>query len=175
MPVAEVREFHYPELQDFSAVLQIPWDFGLVSFQEVLALGLPVLLPSSHYMHALITTVFLARSNLTDWNEKWKRRFLQLVPDMWEGFVPPASNRTLGIAERSELRLVEQVSSWWRYTEFETNRWVKRFRNLADLNTLLKVLDPGALCARLRQETAYKLRQSLRFHQQLLTDVLQRK
>eukprot|EP00439_Symbiodinium_sp_Y106_P013012 s2362_g1.t3 len=150
MPVAEVREFHYPELQDFSAVLQIPWDFGLVSFQEVLALGLPVLMPSSQYMHALITTVFLARSNLTDWNEKWKRRFLQLVPDMWEGFVPPASNRILPMIRseqstrntapgklcnqslksaphRPELRLVEQVSSWWRYTEFETNRWVKRF------------------------------------------------
>ncbi|CAE7501443.1 unnamed protein product [Symbiodinium sp. CCMP2456] len=138
MPVAEVREFHYPELQDFSAVLQIPWDFGLVSFQEVLALGLPVLLPSSHYMHALITTVFLARSNLTDWNEKWKRRFLQLVPDMWEGFVSPASNRTLGIKERPELRLVEQVSSWWRYTEFETNRWVKRFRDLAQASGFKK-------------------------------------
>ncbi|CAE7212587.1 unnamed protein product, partial [Symbiodinium natans] len=99
MQVSETREFRYEELQNFSAVLQIPWDFGLVSFQEVIALGIPVLMPSNHYMHTLVTTVFLSRANMTEWNLKWKRRYLQLAPDLWAGWEPPPSNMTLGISE----------------------------------------------------------------------------
>lgn len=171
----ETWQFRYAELHKYSAVLQIPWDFALVSFLELLVLGIPVLLPGRRFMQNFITTIYWSRQNISAWKETWKQRFIQLIPEPWEGFGFGKSNKTMGIDVRSKTSMLDQVSFWWKYTEFERHRWVKHFSSVTELATILQTIDTGVLCSKLAKETKAKLARSLAVHRRIIHMVRKRR
>ncbi|CAL1173255.1 unnamed protein product [Cladocopium goreaui] len=169
-------EFTYKDLQDASAILQVPWDWALVSFMEFLALGIPLILPNRDYMHSLITTVYWSRlANRSVWSLSWKRRFLQLVPEDWEAFELGASNKSLKMTETTNYAhggsMLDHVAYWWQHTEYAKQRMVKTFDSLSHLYTVLNHLDPKIICERLHWQTRRKLRRSREFHRRFLREV----
>eukprot|EP00929_Paragymnodinium_shiwhaense_P083864 TRINITY_DN44815_c0_g1_i1.p1 TRINITY_DN44815_c0_g1~~TRINITY_DN44815_c0_g1_i1.p1 ORF type:complete len:354 (+),score=25.21 TRINITY_DN44815_c0_g1_i1:79-1062(+) len=168
---SDLPSYQYKDLQEFSAVLMIPWDWLISSFLELLRLGRAVILPSPRYMHALISVTFWARSDMTVWKTRYMRRWSQLVPEHWEGFSFGTSNKSIeNIDDDDSLQLdmLDYVASWWTHTEYMRQPTVRYFENLYQLMTILGKLDSEHVCNRLQAQTKHALARSAHFYQRLL-------